>query len=207
MNSDIPVISGTLREPPITAFSSTRSNALAFAEGILLLGGVALIEYSGMMSFASWPAHPYLFIAILLSAQYGVLGGVLAAMGATAISYFNGLPARPFDMSHAEYFRLTWADPLSWVVAALMVGIVTSHRGRMLEEQNEQLRKARMAESLIAAQYQVLAQRTHKLERSLAGRADLPAPENASPPAVETAKGRGRNSSRTRSRSVSSAER
>lgn len=207
MNSDIPVISGTVREPPITAFSSTRSNALAFAEGILLLGGVALIEHSGMMSFASWPAHPYLFIAILLSAQYGVLGGVLAAMGATAISYFNGLPARPFDMSHAEYFRLTWADPLSWVVAALMVGIVTSHRGRMLEEQNEQLRKARMAENLIAAQYQVLAQRTHKLERSLAGRADLPAPESASPPAVETAKGRGRNPSRTRSRSVSSAER
>ena len=206
MSSDTPVISGTLREPPITAFSSSRSNALAFAEGILLLGGVALIEHSGLMSFTSWPVHPFLFIAILLSAQYGVLGGVLAALGATAIAYLNGLPARPFDMSHAEYFRLTWADPLSWVVAALMVGIVTSHRGRLIEEQAEQLRKARMAEGLIAAQYQVLAQRTHKLERSLAGRADLPIQESPTAPA-EAVKSRGKSSSRSRSRSVSSADR
>lgn len=204
MSSDTPVISGTLREPPITAFSSSRSNILALAEGILLLGGVALIEHSGLMSFSSWPAHPYLFIAILLSAQYGVLGGVLAAMGATAISYFNGLPARPFDMSHAEYFRLTWADPLSWVVAGLMVGIVTSSRTRMLEEQSEQLRKARMAEGLIAAQYQVLAQRTHKLERSLAGRADLSVLEGSGASA-ETAKGRGKAPSRPK-KPVSSAD-
>jgi len=204
MSSDTPVISGTLKEPPITAFSSSRSNILALAEGILLLGGVALIEHSGLMSFSSWPAHPYLFIAILLSAQYGVLGGVLAAMGATAISYFNGLPARPFDMSHAEYFRLTWADPLSWVVAGLMVGIVTSSRTRMLEEQSEQLRKARMAEGLIAAQYQVLAQRTHKLERSLAGRADLSVLDD-SEASAETAKGRGKAPSRPK-KPVSSAD-
>lgn len=206
MSSDNPVISGTVREPPITAVSSSRSNVLAFAEGILLLGGVALIEHSGLMSFASWPVHPFLFIAILLSAQYGVLGGVLAAMGATAISYFNGLPTRPFDMSHAEYFRLTWADPLSWVLAALMVGIVTSRRSRMLEEQGEQLRKARMAEGLIAAQYQVLAQRTHKLERSLAGRADLSIPEGP-PPLADTGKGRGKTPSRSKTRPVPSIER
>lgn len=204
MSSDTPVLSGTLREPPITAFSSTRSNALALAEGVLLLGAVAFIERSGLMSFTSWPAHPYLFIAILLSAQYGVLGGVLAAMGATAISYVNGLPVRPFDMSHAEYFRLTWADPLSWVVAALMVGIVTSHRGRLLEDQSEQLRKARIAESLIAAQYQVLAQRTHKLERTLAGRADLSVLDG-NQSSLETVKGRGKAPARPK-RPVSSAD-
>lgn len=203
MSSENPVVSGNFRDPAVTAFSSSRSNVLALVEGILLLGGVALIEHSGLMSFASWPVHPFLFIAILLSAQYGVLGGVLAAMGATAISYFNGLPTRPFDMSHAEYFRLTWADPLSWVLAALMVGIVTSRRSRMLEEQGEQLRKALMAEGLIAAQYQVLAQRTHKLERSLAGRADLSVAESSSSLA-DPSKGRGRASPRAKSRPVPS---
>lgn len=204
MSSDNPVISGNFTDPTVTAFSSSRSNALAFAEGILLLGGVALIQYSGLMSFASWPVHPYLFIAVLLSAQYGVLGGVLAALGATAISYMNGLPTRPFDMSHAEYFRMTWADPLSWVLAALMVGIVTSQRSRKLEEQGEQLRKAVRAESLIAAQYQVLAQRTHKLERSLAGRADLSVPESAS--SLADAKVRARTASRSRTRPIPSVE-
>lgn len=205
MSSDNPVISGTFKEPSVTAFSSSRSNALAFAEGILLLGGVALIEHLGLMSFASWPVHPFLFISILLSAQYGVLGGVLAAMGATAISYFNGLPARPFDMSHAEYFRLTWADPLSWVLAALMVGIVTSRRSQMLAEQSEQLRKARMAEALIAAQYQVLAQRTHRLERSLAGRAGLSVQERA-PSEPEPVRNRNATAPRSKARSVPSVE-
>ena len=205
MSSENPVISGSFRDPAIVALSSSRSNVLAFAEGILLLGSIALIEHSGLMSFASWPVHPFLFIAILLSAQYGVLGGVLAAMGATAISYFNGLPARPFDMSHAEYFRLTWADPLSWVLAALMVGIVTSRRSRMLEEQGEQLRKAVRAEGLIAAQYQVLAQRTHKLERSLAGRADLPGPESPSSLA-DAGKIRGKTPPRQKARSIPSIE-
>ena len=205
MSSENPVISGNFSDPAIGAPSPSRSNVLAFAEGILLLGGVALIEHSGLMSFASWPVHPFLFIAILLSAQYGVLGGVLAAMGATAISYFNGLPARPFDMSHAEYFRLTWADPLSWVLAALMVGIVTSRRSTMLEEQGEQLRKALRAESLIAAQYQVLAQRTHKLERSLAGRADLPGPENPSA-LSDPGKIRGKTTPRPKTRSIHSLD-
>lgn len=201
MSSDTSGITSHIIDPAITSIAPSRSNLLAFAEGVLLLGGVAFIEHSGLMSFASWPAHPFLFIAILLSAQYGVLGGVLAAMGATAISYFNGLPARPFDMSHAEYFRLTWADPLSWVLAALMVGIVTSHRSRMLEEQGEQLRKALMAESLIAAQYQVLAQRTHKLERSLAGRPDLPATEVPTSLA-DASKARGKILSRPKVRSA-----
>ena len=40
-----------------------------------------------------------------------------------------------------------------------------------------------MAESLIAAQYQVVAQRTHQLERSLAGRADAPSEPRPAKPA------------------------
>lgn len=205
MSNENPVISGGFADPDADVFSSSRSNVLAFAEGLLLLGGVAVLEHSGLMSFAAWPVHPFLFVVILLSAQYGVLGGVLAAMGATALSYFNGWPLRPFDMSHAEYFLLTWADPLSWVLAALMVGIVTSRRGRMLEEQSARLRKAIMAESLIVAQYQVLAQRTHKLERSLAGRADMPAPGSA--PAPSSAKKfRDKAAPRARNRTIPSAQ-
>lgn len=201
MSSDNSVIPGSFADPAANAFSSSRSNVLAFAEGALLLCGAAFLEHSGLLSFAAWPVHPFLFVVILLSAQYGVLGGILTATGATALSYLSGWPERPIDMSHAQYFLLTWADPLSWVLAALMVGIVTSHRGRMLEEQGEKLRKAMMAESLIAAQYQVLAQRTHNLERSLAGRADAPYPADALAPNV-----RRKASSRPRDKAVPSIE-
>ncbi len=160
-----------------------RSNVLAFVEGILMLGGLAFLDHSGLLPFSTWPVHPYLFAVILLSAQYGIQGGVLAAVGAIVLSHLDGWPARPLDMAYADYFRIAWADSLSWVLAALTVGIVTSHRGRILREQTIKLQRATMAESLIAAQYQVLAQRTHKLERSLAARAAESLFEAETPPA------------------------
>lgn len=160
-----------------------RSNFLALLEGALILGSLALLDNRGLVPFSIWPVHPFLFAVILLSAQYGIQGGIMAALAATALSHLDGWPARPIDMAYADYFRIAWADSLSWVLAALMVGIVTSHRGRILRERTIKLQRATMAENLIAAQYQVLAQRTHDLERSLAGRASAPAPEPAVPPA------------------------
>lgn len=174
MTQDISFSSLTAANSTSDSFVPHRSNELALGEGALLLGGLAALNYSGALPFAAWPAHPFLFVVVLLSAQYGIQGGILAALGAIALSHIDGWPARPFDMTYAEYFRLAWADALAWVMAALTVGVVTTHRARVSQEQTVRLRRAIRAESLIAAQYQVLAQRTHQLERSLAGRADGP---------------------------------
>ena len=197
MSQDISAISPTFSNPTSSGFLPHRSNGLALAEGFLLLGGLALLNYTGLVPFAMWPVHPFLFAVILLSAQYGIQGGILAAVGAIALSHVDGWPARPIDMTYAQYFRIAWADSLSWVLAALTVGVVTSNRGRVLQEQTAKLRKATMAENLIAAQYQVLAQRTHKLERRLAGRSDRTTADNLQEGATAQAEGR-ETSSRTR---------
>jgi hypothetical protein len=154
-----------------------RSNGLALAEGAVLLVGLALLDHLGLISFSDWPVHPFLFAVILLSAQYGLQGGILAAAGATVLSQIAGWPPRPIDMSYAAYFGFVWTDALTWIMGGLMVGTVTSNRRRAMQEQAEKLRKATQAESLIAAQYEVLAQRTHQLERQLASLAltDRPA--------------------------------
>jgi len=186
MSTDNPAIPRPFPDALPGGLLSHRSNGLAFAEGALLLGGLALLDHTGILPFAAAPIHPFLFAIILLSAQYGLQGGMLAAMGATLLSLLDGGPLRPIDMSYAEYFRMAWGDVLSWVLAALSVGIVTSHRCRVIEEQAARLRKATMAETLIAAQYEVLAQRTHKLERRLAGQpaADAAAPAKPRPGAT-----------------------
>jgi hypothetical protein len=145
-----------------------RSNGLALAEGVVLLVGLTVLDYAGVMSFGDWPVHPFLFAVVLLSAQYGIVGGILAALGAIGLSHIDGWPVRPIDMSYAAYFGYVWADALSWMLAGLMVGAVTSNRIRVVQEQATKLRKATLAESLIATQYEVLAQRTHQLERELA---------------------------------------
>jgi hypothetical protein len=156
--------SGPTASRPLTS----RSHGLALAEGAVLLIGMTLLDYVGVMSFGDWPVHPFLFAVVLLSAQYGIVGGILAALGAISLSHIDGWPPRPIDMSYAAYFGYVWADALSWMLAGLMVGAVTSNRIRVVQEQATRLRKATLAESLIAAQYEVLAQRTHQLERELA---------------------------------------
>jgi len=183
MTDQISAISINAHRSSVGSFLPHRSNALAVGEGVLLLGALSALHYSGVLIFSAWPVHPFLFVVILLSAQYGIQGGILAAIGAIMLSHLDGWPARPFDMAYAEYFRLAWADGLSWMLAALAVGTVTTHRARVMQEQTIKLRQALRAENLIASQYQVLVQRTHDLERSLAVRADS-SPSADSAPAL-----------------------
>lgn len=65
-----------------------------------------------------------------------------------------------------------------------MVGAVTSNQISVVQEQAARLRKVTLAENLIATQYEILAQRTHQLERELASHtnADQPhAPARSGP--------------------------
>lgn len=172
----------TFARQPAEAHLPVRSNVLAATEGLLLIGGVTLLDHFGIAPFDMWPIHPLLLVVILLSAQYGIQGGVLASMSAITITHFDGAPARPLDSTYADYFLFVWGDALSFLIVAFTVGVVTSHRGRVLREQSQKLRRAVRAEQLITAQYEVLAKRTHMLERSLASRAD----EDQDPPGVAT---------------------
>jgi hypothetical protein len=172
MSNDSTTLRHGFSESVLTDLLPRRSNMLAIAEGVVLLGGLTILNATGLLPFSVWNVHPFLFVVILLSAQYGIEGGISAAVGAIILSLVGGWPVRPIDMSYVDYFRVTWADPLSWIVAALVAGIVTTHRGRVLQQQTAQLQKAVAAEQLIATQYQVLAQRTHMLERRLALRAE-----------------------------------
>lgn len=168
MSQDTQAVPLPIAHDVSTSLIPHRSNLLAIVEGTLLLGGLAVLNHLGIITMSDWPVHPFMFVVLLLGAQYGIQGGVLAAVAAIALSHIDGWPARPVDMSYATYFRLAWADSLCWVAAGLIVGVVTSRQSRALKQQTALLLKSRHAENLIAAQYQVLALRTHKLERKLA---------------------------------------
>jgi hypothetical protein len=149
-----------------------RSNLLAIAEGMILLGGLAGLDYAGIIDTQAFPVHPFLFVIMLMSAQYGIYGGIFSAIGAILIDHLDGWPVRPIDQDYFDFFLTAWADPLAWICAGLLVGVVTTRQRRALARQSTMLEAARTAESLISAQYEVLASRTRKLERSLAGLAE-----------------------------------
>lgn len=151
----------------------SRSNLLALGEGVLLLGGLTVLDYNGIIDMGAAPVHPFLFVVMLMSAQYGVYGGILSAIGAVLFDHVEGWPVRPIGQEYADFFVSAWGQPLSWLVAGLLVGVVTSRHRKALTEQATLLDAAQTAESLIAAQYQVLAERNRKLERGLAGLSEL----------------------------------
>ena len=138
-------------------------------EGLVLFGLPVLAERLTLVDFHAWPVHPYLYVTLLFAAEYGVAGALLSVSVGTAASWISGWPERPLDMGYQEFFMSLWAQPLSWLVAGLLVGIVTSGRARALRTQGELLDRSRTAERLIAGQHEVLAARVRKLEQGLAG--------------------------------------
>lgn len=110
MHHDSSLVSTHFPGPTPPRLLAGRSNGLALAEGAVLLVGLSLLDYAGVMSFADWPVHPFLFAVVLLSALYGIVGGILAALAAIGPSYIDGWPARPLDMSYAAYFGYVWSD-------------------------------------------------------------------------------------------------
>src|SRR5690606_39208218 len=129
----------------------------------------ALLEWLNLVDFGQWPLHPFLYVTILLAAQYGIEGAVLAVLGGTLLSWLSGWPERPLGVGYQDFFMTLWLQPLTWLSAGLLVGIVTSSRTRLLREKTDQLARSRAAESLIASQFEFLAERNRKLERTLAG--------------------------------------
>jgi hypothetical protein len=148
--------------------------SVAIAEGLLLVGGVTLLERLGV-DFSAWPVHPYLFVIMLMGAQHGVYGGVFTAMMATAITIVGGLPPRPIDENYFDYTLGIWSNPLLWVCSGLLIGIITTRQQKALSKAKAALEQSLAAQALIENQYEVLAHRTRKLERRLAGLGEVEA--------------------------------
>ena len=68
-NSPGPV---TFSDPASSGMHLHRSNGLAFAEGASLLGVVAVLDYTGLLSFELVPVHPYLFVVTRWAKGVGV---------------------------------------------------------------------------------------------------------------------------------------
>jgi hypothetical protein len=149
--------------------TEAHSRLLLLAEAAILLGAPTLFNWVASVDYVQWPAHPFLFVTILLAAQYGIEGAILAVLGGTLLSWFSGWPERPLDIGYQEFFIALWLQPLTWLAAGVIVGVVTSTRTRQLREKTDQLARSRIAERLISNQFEVLDRRNHKLERTLAG--------------------------------------
>jgi hypothetical protein len=88
--------------------------------------------------------HPFWIAVLLMSTQYGVMGGLLAAALAAAGFFMTGLPPQSASQDFYAYAAVVAAQPCAWFGIALVLGGLRTlhiHHQATLEEQLEEARQ------------------------------------------------------------------
>ncbi len=168
MNSQAPLRLVPEPSPVPTTAKSVRW--VGAVEAIALFGIIFAIERFELLDLSALPIHPIVLVIALLAAQYGALAGVLVTFAATLLTFAGGFQhVRVIGEGYFEYIGAVWAQPLSWLLMAVLVGMATDRIRRSLRNTNENLAAIARERDLIAHQYDALSARAKRLERRAAG--------------------------------------
>jgi GAF domain-containing protein len=105
-------------------------------ETVVLLAAVLMVDHSFFSGDRFWEVnpHPFLFIVILISVQYGAIEGLIAAFLASAALLAGNVPAQSFSQDLYEYYLHIGQQPIIWSVSAILIG---GFRDRYLEERQD----------------------------------------------------------------------
>ena len=107
-----------------------------FAETLLLLAVVIFVDHSYFSGDRFWGVHPhpFFFIVLLISVQYGASEGLISALLASCALLAGNLPEQNFSQDYYSYLISTGHQPLIWSVSAIILGTI---RDRYIEERRE----------------------------------------------------------------------
>jgi hypothetical protein len=123
---------------------------------------------AGDQFFAVQP-HPFWIVVLLISAQYGVFEGLMAAVLASLALVLPSVPQFGFEDDLFSYALKLGLNPAMWLGAALVVGELRSAADRRAEELAAQLKQAERREQFLAAAAERLAMANRALEDRVAG--------------------------------------
>ena len=116
-------------------------------ESIALLVVISFCQaavFTGSAAAGGMP-HPFWIPVLLMSSQYGITGGLFAALAATASLFISGLPEQSATQDFFAYAAVVAGQPCAWFGTALVLGgLRTLHMYHQTELQ-ERLDHARMA--------------------------------------------------------------
>jgi hypothetical protein len=147
------------------------TGARIFAETASLIAFVAVAAYlyKGDIAFNSLRPHPLWIPVFLMSAQYGALGGVFAAFGATAALYGFAMPSRAASQDFYSYAGVLVVQPMQWMIYAVVIGGLRSlHMLRAAELQNDLADSTRATTELADGLERAIAE-IGRLESRIAG--------------------------------------
>jgi hypothetical protein len=110
------------------------------------LGLLALIWFArawltdGSAPYSGMP-HPFWVPVLLMSGQYGIMGGLFATLAATAAFFAGELPTQSATQDFYDHARIVAAQPCAWFGTALVLGGLRTlhmHHQTDLQERFEQ---------------------------------------------------------------------
>lgn len=113
--------------------------------------------------------HPFWAIVLLVSTQYGTREGVLSAVACSLALLLGNLPGQQPSQDLYSWLFLIAATPLTWLVAAVLLGELRMRHIREREQLKHDLVAAREREATVAYSYDQVRTLKEKLELRIAG--------------------------------------
>ena len=157
-------------EPGSSWLAPLRQLALCVLLFALALTVVHLVPPAAAKSYP----NPLWLPVLVVSLHLGLGAGIAAAIAATGIFLWMGLPPQIWTEDIYQYLaRVSW-EPVGWTCMALLIGYMRSHQIREGSEMKAELAERNALCRTIAARYDALRQRADMLERHIAANGATP---------------------------------
>jgi hypothetical protein len=112
--------------------------------------------------------HPYWIPVLLMSSQYGVMGGLFATLAAIAAFFMDGLPAQSASQDFYAYAGVVAGQPCAWFGTALVLGGLRTLHIHHQSELQEHFDQTRLAAEDLADGLESAVGEIERLERRIA---------------------------------------
>jgi len=155
-------------EPPLLEMISLAVWRKRILETLVFLGVITVLQrwVFGAAEIPGLP-HPYWLPVLLASCQYGVSGGMIAAVAAS-VTYWFGLSPPSAAQDFYAYAAVVAVQPATWLATALVLGGLRNLHIHQSAELADQLAACRRNASDLCGGLELAAAQVNALERRIA---------------------------------------
>ena len=172
-----PADAHAVRQPTLLELMSLADWPRFVPETLGLLVVISLLRTvmsDGSMAAVGMP-HPFWIPVLLMSAQYGIMGGLFAVLAAAGAFLAFELPAPSATQDYYDYAAVAAAQPCAWFAAALVLGGLRTLHMHHEAALNEQLDETKAAADDVAERLDDAVAEISRLERRIATQTATPA--------------------------------
>src|SRR5215217_2286450 len=118
--------------------------------------------------FSEIAPHPFWIIVLLVSTYYGTNEGLATAALCAIAALAGHIPEQGFNEERTAWLLRVTADPVLWIMAALLLGEIRSGHRHRYEALKEKLENAKRQVSAITQAYEMLSDAKSTLELRVA---------------------------------------